>query len=90
MGIARVQRRPRSSHPRPQLTRPGLRPGLRLAATWFVSGALVVGLVPSASADDTAPAPSASAHSDPAVPTREDVATAEQRVADRARDVGAI
>ncbi len=52
----------------------------RLAAPALLSGVLLVGLVPSASAEKT----------DHAFPSQDEVAAAEQRVAQTARDVGAI
>ncbi|HEU4513509.1 MAG TPA: C40 family peptidase [Nocardioidaceae bacterium] len=72
MGTARGQRRPRSM-PRAATAR-------RLAAPALLSGVLLVGLVPSASADKT----------DHAFPSQDEVVAAEQRVAETARDVGAI
>ncbi|HEX6249106.1 MAG TPA: C40 family peptidase [Nocardioidaceae bacterium] len=60
--------------------RPGARTGARVVVPMLLAGALIVAVVPTALADEA----------DRAFPSREQVAAAEERVAAKVRDVGAI
>lgn len=77
MGTARAQRDVESSQRRSPFRRPS---APRLTVSALLVGGLVLATFPAAVADEA----------DPAVPTSDEVAAAEQRVAETARSVGAI
>jgi peptidoglycan DL-endopeptidase CwlO len=79
MGTARAQLGRDDGHDRRTLGA-AVRPALRALVPALVSGVLVLGVVPSASADRT----------DRPFPTRDEVAAAQERVSETARSVGAI
>jgi peptidoglycan DL-endopeptidase CwlO len=79
MGTVREQLGREDGHDRRSLLA-ALRPALRALVPALMSGVLVLGVVPSASADGT----------DRPFPTRDEVAAAQDRVAETARSVGAI
>ncbi|HSJ22905.1 MAG TPA: C40 family peptidase [Nocardioidaceae bacterium] len=79
MGTVREQPGRDDGHDHRSL-RAGLRPALRALVPALLSAVLVLGVVPSASADRT----------ERPFPTRDDVTAAQERVAETARSVGAI